>query len=114
MTLHHISHHEGISQRELSNYSGPDKSSLSSQLMILEKNNYIIRKANKSDSRIKRIYLSKKAKIPEKSLGNIFQSWSQILLNGFSDEEQIIAREMLERMLENAKAEKVRIKVYDY
>ncbi|MBN2279683.1 MAG: MarR family transcriptional regulator [Candidatus Marinimicrobia bacterium] len=101
-TLHHLIHHDGISQKHLTKYTKLDKSSIASQLHYLEKNGYLYRKQSPDDARVLNIYVTEKTRSMEKELNEIFQNWSRILLNGFDEDEQKEVQFILLRMLENA------------
>jgi len=102
MTLHFISRHEGLSQNELVQHFRLDKSSVTSQLNILEKNGYIIRKKDKDDSRGKKIFITEKTSAIKDYLDNKFSSWSKILLEGFDEVEKEKIFILLDKMIINA------------
>ncbi|MCF8360568.1 MAG: MarR family transcriptional regulator [Prolixibacteraceae bacterium] len=110
VTLLHISRHEGITQKELAKELNLDKSSITSQLCILEKNGYIIRLTDQKDARIHQIMITDKSRELLVPLKNIFSSWSRILLDGFSEEEKEEAFRLLEKMRENSRARLKHIK----
>ena len=102
MTLHLISHHDGISQNELVQHFHLDKSSVTSQLKILEKNGYIYRRANKEDSRSRHIYITEKTEAIQQDLNAKVASWSEILLKDFSEEQKQQIFFLLDKMKANA------------
>lgn len=104
-TLHYISHNDGISQNELANYFNLDKSSITSQLKILESNAYINREVSKSDARMQQIFITDKTKDILEPLHKVFLGWTEILMDGFSESESQDAFRLLEKMKKNAKAE---------
>jgi len=102
-TLHFLSKHDGISQNELVQHFHMDKSSVTSQLNNLEKNGYIVRIKSAGDGRSRQIFMTDKAKEMSDDLHKVFIGWSQILLEGLSDEEVDKAFELAEHMHNNAK-----------
>jgi DNA-binding MarR family transcriptional regulator len=103
LTLHFICRNNGLSQNELGHYFNLDKSSITSQLNILEKNGYIVRKPDNNDFRGRRIFITPKTKAIEPELYERFSEWSKILLNGFSGEEIEMTHTLLEKLIINAK-----------
>lgn len=102
MTLHFVSRRNGINQLELTHLLNLDKSSITSQLNSLEKNGYIIRVVSDDDARVRKIYITDKTRAIEESIHKVFNSWSEVLLQGFSDAEQKNIFLLLEKMLGNA------------
>jgi DNA-binding MarR family transcriptional regulator len=102
MTLHFICKNNGINQNELVTYFNLDKSSIASQLKILEKNNYIIRRKDPKDSRSRNIYITDKTENIIAEISEKFSSWSKILLDGISKEEEEILFNLLDKLKINA------------
>lgn len=102
VTLHFICRNNGIGQKELVQHFGMDKSSITSQLKILEKNGYIERKIDANDSRGRKIFTTPKTKAVEPELYEIFSSWSELLLKGFNEDEKEFLFRFLDRMIVNA------------
>lgn len=102
MTLHYISRNNGRSQNELVKHFNLDKSSVTSQLNILEKNGYIIRKIDINDSRGRKLFTTEKTKAIESDLHDKFISWSRLLLEGINAEEQEKLFFLLDKMNSNA------------
>jgi len=101
-TLHFLSHNNGITQVELTEYLKLDKSSVTSQLSNLEKNGYIYRTISSKDARIRTINITDQTKKIFGSLMNVFSSWTDILLNNFSEKEKTDIFILLNKMQENA------------
>jgi DNA-binding MarR family transcriptional regulator len=102
-TLLFIARNERISQLELSQYLNLDKSSITSQLQILEKNGYISRQSSEKDARLYQIMISDKTKGLLESLKRVYSSWTATLLDGFSERETNEIFFYLQKMAENAK-----------
>lgn len=102
-TLLYIAHNENFTQKELVNILNLDKSSITSQIQILEKNGYIIREISDKDARIQIIRISDKTRKILPSLLSVFESWTDTILDGFDAEERIEIFKYLEKMKTNAK-----------
>lgn len=103
LTLHFISRNNGLSQQELGLYFNLDKSSVTSQLNILEKNGYIVRKTDEKDCRGRKIFITEKTKAIQPELYQRFSEWSKILLRGFSEKETEMVFSIIGKMMFNAK-----------
>ena len=101
-TLHYIAQNDGITQMELANYLNLDKSSITSQLNILEGNGYIKKHISKSDARKLQISITNKTNKILEPLKNVFSLWTETLLDGFSEIEKIELFKYLEQMQKNA------------
>lgn len=101
-TLRFISQNNGITQAELTEYLKLDKSSVTSQLASLEKNDYIKRTISSKDARIRNINITDKTKNILSELMKVFSSWTDLLLHDFSEKEKIDVFILLEKMRENA------------
>lgn len=101
-TLLFIAKNEGISQLELSKYLNLDKSSISSQLQILEKNGYISKQTSENDARIYQTRITDKTRKILEPLRMVFSSWTSTLLDGFNESDKTIMFDYLERMQSNA------------
>ena len=101
-TLLFIARNEGISQLELSKYLNLDKSSISSQLQILERNGYISKQSSENDARISQTTITDKTREILEPLRMVFSSWTATLLDGFSESEKTEMFDYLEKMHSNA------------
>ena len=93
---------EGKSQDELSELIKIDKATTARSLAKLEDRGYIIRKTDSADNRIRRVYLTDKAKKFAPTFFAIFNAWTDTLLQNFSQEEKEQLLTFLERMGQNA------------
>lgn len=103
ITLLFIARNEGTSQLEISEHLNLDKSSITSQLKILERNGYITRHTSEYDARLHQINITDKTREILEPLKNVFSSWTEILLEGFSARERAEVFNYLEKMRDNAK-----------
>ncbi len=87
-TLLYITQNEGKTQKELAEFLNLDKSSITSQLQILEKNGYIKREKSKLDARKQVIYSTSKTMGILPSLKHFLLSWTEALLEDFDNNER--------------------------
>jgi len=102
-TLHFISQHEGLTPVEMAYALNLDKSSITSQLKILEANGYISRVISEKDARMQQIYITDRTKSILSPLKAILKEWSETLMIGFTQDERNEVYQYLERMRDNAK-----------
>jgi DNA-binding MarR family transcriptional regulator len=93
---------EGKSQDELASLIKINKATMTRSLIKLEKKGYIFRKTDPSDNRVKRVYLTDKAKNFAPTFLAIFNAWAENLVRNFSREEKEQLLSFLERMGQNA------------
>ena len=110
VTLLFIARNEGMSQLELSEYLHLDKSSITSQLKILERNGYISRQTSEHDARMHQLNITEKTREILEPMKTVFSSWTETLLGGFSESERKEAFNYLERMRDNVNRKLGRIK----
>jgi DNA-binding MarR family transcriptional regulator len=93
---------EGKSQDELADLINIDKATVARSLAKLENKGYVIRKRDLADNRIRRVYLTDKAKKFAPTFFAIFNTWTDILVQNFTREEKKQLLIFLERMGQNA------------
>ena len=93
---------EGRSQDELSVLIKIDKATMARSLAKLEDKGYIIRKKDSGDNRIRRVYLTEKAKKFAPTFFAIFNAWTDTLVQNFTREEKKQLLIFLEKMGQNA------------
>ena len=113
ITLLFISRNEGLSQLELGTLLNLDKSSVTSQLSLLESNGFILRKKSETDGRILQLFITQKTKTLLEPLKHVFSNWTETLLKGFSEVERNILFDYFERMRSNAKDKLTQLKQDD-
>ena len=101
-TLLYIAQNDGKTQKELAEFLNLDKSSITSQLQILEKNGYINREKSKLDARKQVINPTSKTQEIMPSLQQVLLSWTETLLEGFDDNERAKIFKYLQKMRINA------------
>ncbi len=103
-TLFYIANNEGQTQQQLANYLNLDKSSITSQIQILERNGYVSRTVSKVDARMQVIGITDKTREILDPIKQVLSSWTETLLDGFSEIERSDIFNYLERMKGNAKS----------
>lgn len=100
-TLMFLIHNPGRTQNELVEYGQLDKSSITSQLKILEKNGYVTKRRSERDARKQIVDVTAKTieLLPE--LKRVFDSWTTCLLSDFSESEREDIFNYLQRMKKN-------------
>ena len=101
-TLFYISQNEGQTQKALAEYLNLDKSSITSQLQILEKNGYVEREKSIRDARKQVINVTDKTRELIPSLQQVLLSWTETLLDGFDAHERSAIFNYLHKMRLNA------------
>ena len=95
---------EGLSQDELSQRVGVDKSNTSRALAKLEKFGLIQRKNDPNNHKVKKVYLRSKAHRVRKEFKEIQQQWNAELLKGFTKKEKAALIASLIKIANNAEA----------
>ena len=95
---------EGISQDELSQRVGIDKSNTSRALAKLEKFGLVERKSDSENHKVKKVYLRPKAHRVRNDFKEIQHQWNVELLKGFTKKEKAVLISNLKKIAENAEA----------
>jgi len=93
---------EGLSQDELSQRVGVDKSNTSRALAKLEKFGLIQRKNDPKNHKVKKVYLRPKALKVRNEFKKIQRQWNTKLLKGFTKKEKAAFIESLVKIADNA------------
>ena len=106
-TAHHtylftICRNPGISQEKLSRMIYINKSNVTRNLAVLEKNGYIERRPSEQDKRVMLVYPTQKAQDTMPLLRDIMHDWNDIVAADLSDEEVEQLRAILARIAERA------------
>lgn len=106
----YISKNKTVLQKELEEFLGIRRSSVTSLLQNMEKSGILERYASGEDARIKIISLTEKGKKLDENLKNYIHLLEEKMLAGFSEEEKEALRGFLVRMEENLeKTERSRV-----
>ena len=106
-TAHHtylftICRNPGISQEKLSKMIYINKSNVTRNLAVLEKNGYIERRPSEIDKRVMLVYPTQKAQDTLPLLREIMHDWNDLVAADFTEEELELLRSMLARIAERA------------
>lgn len=101
-TLLFIARHKGLTQNAVADHFDMDKSSITSQIKILEENGYVKRERSEEDGRYFQLHITNKTKEILKPIKETHARWTDILMKGFSEDEQELLFDYLERMKNNA------------
>jgi DNA-binding MarR family transcriptional regulator len=93
---------EGLSQDELSQRVGVDKSNTSRALAKLEKFGLIQRRNDPKNHKVKKVYLRPKALEVRNEFKSIQRRWNTRLLKGFTKKEKAVFIEGLVKVADNA------------
>lgn len=88
----------GISQEQLSDIVKIDKATTARAVAKLVSENYVIRKISDSDKRAYNLYTTDKAKSIKNSLFEILDSWNNIMLDHFANEEKELLLKLTEKV----------------
>ncbi len=106
-TTHHaylfaICRNPGISQEQLSKMIYINKSNVTRNLAVLEKNGYIERRPSKTDKRVMLVFPTQKAEDTLPLLRSVIHDWNTLVAADFTEEELEQLRSMLARIAERA------------
>tara|TARA_B100000212_G_scaffold134327_1_gene100960 strand:+ start:49 stop:498 length:450 start_codon:yes stop_codon:yes gene_type:complete len=92
---------KGISQKEIAEYCGKDKTSVTKIIDTLEKKNLLVRYSDQIDQRIKRVVLSNKGKDLMKNVMPVIEQHRNDLLEGIKSTEIEIFKIVLKKIHNN-------------
>ena len=92
----------GLSQDELSRQMHVDKSYTARAIAKLEKMGLAERRPDPENHRIKRVFLTRKAKDMEPETLSVFENWHQTLIRDIDPDHLVIIRDGMDKMMENA------------
>lgn len=107
--MHHtyilnICNNPGVTQERLAEIIFVNKSNVTRQLNNLEKAGYITRSPDPKDGRKLLVYPTDKASEVYPKVAEILKEWNDIILEGFSVEEQALLEKQLSGIMKKAKA----------
>ncbi|MBL51336.1 MAG: hypothetical protein CMG57_05200 [Candidatus Marinimicrobia bacterium] len=94
---------EGISQKNIADYCGKDKTSVTKIIDTLEKKNLVVRVSDQLDHRIKRIVLSNKGKKLFLDALPVMEQTRNELRTGINDQEIETLKNILTKIYNNLK-----------
>ena len=99
--LEYIRSHPGCTQKDMADEAHVTAASIAVSFKRLENAGFIYRRADTSDTRCNRVYITEAGERALNSCALHFQSLNDRMLDGISDEEAIILQKCVERMLYN-------------
>mgnify|MGYP005698026189 FL=1 len=96
---------KGISQKEIAEYCGKDKTSVTKIIDTLEKKNLLVRYSDQIDQRIKRVVLSNKGKDLMKNVMPVIEQHRNDLLEGIKSREIETFKVVLKKIYNNLTSE---------
>ena len=93
---------KGISQKEIAEYCGKDKTSVTKIIDTLEKKNLVVRVPDQLDHRIKRVVLSNKGKKLFLEVIPVMELTRDQLRKGITDKEIELLRSVLSKIYKNS------------
>mgnify|MGYP001425590833 FL=1 len=102
LVLGPIWENEGISHKEISEYSLKDKTSVTKIIDTLEKKNLVVRVPDQLDHRIKRVVLSNKGKKLFLEVIPVMELTRDQLRKGITDKEIELLRSILSKIYKNS------------
>lgn len=99
--LIHLHHQDGISQQELANRCNRSKVSALNLIKKLKKDEYVIRKNDPNDGRLKRIFLTTKGDDLLQALIPIAKKNIKTMTRGISEEEITLLKKIVRKIIGN-------------
>ncbi|MGG4554606.1 MarR family transcriptional regulator [Paenibacillus sp. FSL W8-0186] len=92
---------EGVTQKQLVQHLGVRGASLTGMLDSMEARGWVLRKLHPKDARVKLVYLTPEGKALEAVVLDLIMTNEENLSKGFSEEEKVLLRSMLNRVWTN-------------
>jgi DNA-binding MarR family transcriptional regulator len=92
---------EGLNQEELASYLGVDKAAVTKALRKLEESGYVERRGDEADARMRRSWLTAKARRARARILAIEEDWRALLVAGLSADEEKSLEALLARLEAN-------------
>jgi len=107
LLLKRLKEMNGESQHNLAFLTNRDKASLTRLLTTMEKKNLVARIPSESDHRINRIYITAYGEKILKKSRPVIEDMIREMQNGLSQEERMIAINVLKKLINNIKSEEL-------
>lgn len=98
-----ICENEGVSQEKLGEIIGINKSTTAKVISQLIEEGYVSRQQDPEDKRGYKVYPTEKAKKLYPMIIQVLDQWNELLMDGFSQEEQKTLFHLMSRVEENAR-----------
>lgn len=100
--LAELLHRDGMSQDEIASNFKCDKATAARAIQHLEKYGYLERKKDEEDGRIKKVFVTDKAREFSPILFSFLKGWTETLFQGLSPEEKELLLDLVSRSVKNA------------
>lgn len=104
-TLGILYHFPGLTNADLETILHIERPSVTSLINGMERKGWVTRKANPKDARSKLIYLTENGKALAESTMHFGRLVDQKVLRGFTEEEKLLLRKLLEKLIRETGAE---------
>ena len=91
----------GLTQEQIADSLAMNKSTVTRALAQLESDDFIIKKPNEKDKRSYKVFPTDKAKKSYCQIMKSLYSWEDVLIKGFTEDEQEMLHNMLMRVAKN-------------
>lgn len=99
---------EGVTQDAMSKYFYVDKATTARAILALEEQGYVYRVVDPLDKRANRVFLTAQGRAMEPVIRSVLNDWAEIMTSDLSEEERIMAYDLLQKMANNVVAMKER------
>ena len=93
---------DGISQDEVASNFRCDKATAARAIQHLERHGYVERRQSVNDGRVKKVFVTDKAREFQTVLFSFLAEWTDTLFQGFSTEERELVLRLLHRIVKTA------------
>ena len=93
---------DGISQDEVASNFQCDKATAARAIQHLERHGYVARRQSEKDGRVKKVFVTDKAREFQPVLFSFLDEWTDTLFQGFSTEERELVLTLLHRIVKTA------------
>lgn len=98
-----LTHHDGLSQRELAQRAHVRPATMTVMLQRMESAGLVERRADTQDMRVQRVYLNEAGRKAAQAMHETMRRLSESLFAGFDEAEEQLLLALLERVSENAR-----------
>jgi DNA-binding MarR family transcriptional regulator len=98
----HVYDHPGISQDELAKALELDKGTVAKAVKKLIAKGFLRREGNPEDKRAYKLYTEERAEKPYAAILKIVDDWYEILMEGLSEHDQLLFRDLLGKIYYNS------------
>ncbi len=97
--LCHLFAQDGLTQSELAEQLGVQGATVTQMLQRMEEAGFVLRRRDREDNRLVRVYLTDEGRHKERSIVKQFLHLQEALFAGISDEERVLLSRLLKHML---------------